>query len=273
MLDLIDAMRDNSWNEDLSGRQLDLLPYPPFMLVTRIRGLDRIGLCLDLQHQVDIVLQLQIMHPRRNIHAVAGMEAYPIFRNSLQGMIHHLDMQFDEFAALLQGQSRYAIVMCDQSRIVDLQQKSCADDCAIFFIHRVGERRQILFVRRIEFVRKIHFQIRRRDRGDKRLFDRRAVERMLQVLDVRLDLLVPDIFDRPGTDQRGHAPRAGGRGRTGPEHDLHLLVDGRKRKCIARHAAEAGPHLVDSLEAANSHARIGREAGFAVFSVVNYVDA
>ena len=161
----------------LSSGSLTSSPHLPFVLVTRIGGLDQIGAGADLQHQVDEVLQLEIVHARRHVDAVAGVEADPILGNAAQRVIDRLDAQRDEARQSSIEASGRAIVVGRHARIVDLQQEARIDDRLVFLVHGVGERRQIFLVRRVEAVLVIELEIGRRDRGDERLLGRDAVER------------------------------------------------------------------------------------------------
>ena len=76
MLDEMDAVRHHAGYEDLVVGQLHLLPDRPLVLVARVGGLDQVGRGADLKHQVDEVLQLEVVHARRDVGAVAGVEAH-----------------------------------------------------------------------------------------------------------------------------------------------------------------------------------------------------
>ena len=71
------------------------------MFVTRVSGLDQICPGANFQHQVDKVFQLKIINPRRDIDAVAGVEAHTILGNAAQCMIDRLDPQPDELATVV----------------------------------------------------------------------------------------------------------------------------------------------------------------------------
>src|SRR5262245_65845947 len=60
-------------DERFARRQFGALPHRPFVLVTRIRGLEGIGAGADFQDEVHDVLELQIMHARPHVDAVAGV--------------------------------------------------------------------------------------------------------------------------------------------------------------------------------------------------------
>ena len=67
MLDEVHAVRDHAGDQELLVWQLDLPPDRPFMLVTRIRRFDDEGASADLQHQIDEMLELEIVHARRDV--------------------------------------------------------------------------------------------------------------------------------------------------------------------------------------------------------------
>src|ERR1700704_972889 len=55
-----DVMGDDAGDQDLSVRQLHLLPYPPLVLMTRIGRLERISTGADLEYELDDLLQRRI---------------------------------------------------------------------------------------------------------------------------------------------------------------------------------------------------------------------
>src|SRR5262245_40051186 len=84
VLDLIDAVRHHTRDEDLAGRQLHLLPHAPFVFMARIGGFDRIGLRANLEHQVHVMLELEIVYPWGDVDAVTGVETNAVLGNALQ---------------------------------------------------------------------------------------------------------------------------------------------------------------------------------------------
>ena len=76
---------------ELAVRQLDVFPHLPFVLVARVRGLERIGSGPDLQDDVDDVLELHVVDARPHIDAVAGVVADLFGRDVAQRMIERLD--------------------------------------------------------------------------------------------------------------------------------------------------------------------------------------
>ena len=189
------------------------------------------------------MLQLEIVHARRDVDAVAGVEAHAVLRNAAQRVVHRLDPQRDELAAVLDRGVARAIVVRRHARIVDLEQEAGVDDRLVFLVHRVGERGEILLVGRVVPVLVVELEIGRRDRGDERLLRLHAVERRLQVRDVGAHLVVPDIFDRPGADLRLRPHRAlrddGARARR--QHHLHVLIGGGEFGGVARGAGGSSP--------------------------------
>ncbi len=164
VLDKLHAMRHHARNEDDVVGELRLLPHRPFMLMARIGCLERERLCVDAQHQVDVVPQLHVVDARRDVDAVAGVEANALARDALERQIDRLDMRRDELAALLDRGVGGAVVMRRHARIVDLQHEASVDDGAVFDVHGVGQRFEVLLVGRIESVAMIEFEVVRRDR-------------------------------------------------------------------------------------------------------------
>ena len=154
----------------MSSGSFDLLPDRPFVLVARVGRLDQIGAGADLQHQVDEVLELEVVHARRDVDAVAGVEADAVFRNAAQRVVQRLDAQRDELAAVLDRGVERAVVVRRHARIVDLQQEAGVDDRHVFLAHRVGERREILLVGGVVAVLVVELEVGRRDRGDEGFF-------------------------------------------------------------------------------------------------------
>jgi hypothetical protein len=75
-------VRDDAGDQQLAVRQLRLLPHPPLVLVPRVAGLEGIGAGVDAEHNVDDVLQIEVVHPRTHIDAVTGVIAHPLGRDA-----------------------------------------------------------------------------------------------------------------------------------------------------------------------------------------------
>ena len=101
-----------------------------------------------------------------------------------------------------------------------------------------------------------------------------ALERRFEVVDVGPQLVLADIFDRPGADQRLRPRRALGDQGAGARrmHDLQVLVGAGELDRVARRAAEAD-RAVDLLEPAEPRPRIGHPVELAVLAVADDVDA
>ena len=100
------------------------------------------------------------------------------------------------------------IIVRDQG-VVHLQHQAGVDDRAVLFPQRIGERHLILLRRAIVLVRNGVSRVRRRDRGHETLLRRAALERCLQVLDIRQNVFLPDVADRSGADHLGPRRAAG----------------------------------------------------------------
>src|SRR5579863_7404719 len=91
-------MPDDAGNERRAGRQFYLLKDAPFMLVARVRGLDRIAPGIDPENQVDDVLQWDVVVVRTVKAAPADMEAHLLLRDAAQRMVQRIDPDFGVFA-------------------------------------------------------------------------------------------------------------------------------------------------------------------------------
>src|SRR5215813_1599220 len=80
VLDRIGVVADDARDEDLALWQLDVLPETPFVRVTRVRCLYRVGLDLHVQHQVDDILQWYVRVVRPLVCAPADVHPYPAGR-------------------------------------------------------------------------------------------------------------------------------------------------------------------------------------------------
>ena len=97
-------MGDHARDEELVAGELYLLPELPLMLVARIGGLEGVAADVELQEQIDEVAQLQVMHTRRHIGAVAGVKAHAVLWNAAQRMIDDLDLRRNETPAVLDAE-------------------------------------------------------------------------------------------------------------------------------------------------------------------------
>ena len=109
------------------------------MLVTRVRGLEGIGAGANLQNEVHDVLELQIVHARSHIDAVAGVMPHFFRRNVAQRMVERLDAQLRTFPKLLEREIGLLDPVGDEMRIVDLQQKAGLYNRLVFLAQRVGD--------------------------------------------------------------------------------------------------------------------------------------
>ena len=78
MLDNVGGVADHARHDDLAGRQLDVLPDCPFVLVTDVAGLETVGLCAHLEHEIDDLLERQVVRVRAVPAAPAEVVAHAI---------------------------------------------------------------------------------------------------------------------------------------------------------------------------------------------------
>ena len=221
-------MRHDPGDENLAIGQLHVFEKLPFMLVSGIGSLDRICAGANLQHQVEVIAQLEVVDTRRNVDAVACMKTDTILGNSPQRIVDRLDPCRDELTAFLDAGAGRAVIMRRHARVVDLQDETGIDDRLVFLMHRVTKRREILFAGPVEFIAMIELEIRRRDRRHESLLGRHLLKRRLQPVDVGLEIGMPGIVDRTGT-AHPH-PRQPQRHLLAPKlsQPRDVLIDGRE---------------------------------------------
>ena len=126
MLDDVRGMGDDPGNERLALGQFDALPNPPFVLVARVGGFERIGAGVDPQHDVDDVLQLHVVDARPDIDAVAGVVADALLWQAAQRVVERVDPYTRPFAAILDARFRVHHVIGGEERVVDLEDEPSA---------------------------------------------------------------------------------------------------------------------------------------------------
>jgi len=123
MLDEVGAVADDPRDERSAFRQFHVLEDPPFVLVARVRRLDRIAPGAHPEDQIDNV-------PERDVVVVGPVKAAPahmqpdsLFRNVAQRVVQRVDPQRGVFAILRDGDFGQASPAVRQVGIVDLQQE------------------------------------------------------------------------------------------------------------------------------------------------------
>ena len=267
VLDEHGRLRDRAWNQHGPFGELHGLPHPPLVLVPRVRGLERVGAGADLQHDVDEVLELEVVDPRADVDAVASMPADALAREPPQRVVERLHPHLRPSTDLIDAQLGPRYVVGRQMRIVDLHEEPRVDDRLVLLAHRVGDREEIFLVGLVVGVALPVLDARRGDRRDEGLRGASRRERGLEVLDVRLNVLVTLVDHRAGAH---HVQRAHGRAR---HRAREPLVELGKRADLARAAPRAPPAFRIGLEAGEALVDVGNEAGLAHLAVVHDVDA
>src|SRR5262252_939358 len=101
MLDAIRRVGDDARDEDLAGRELDALPDVVFVLVARVRCLEREGARLDLENDRRDLSQRRVRRVGAVPAAPAHVIAHAVFGQPGQGVIERLDAHRREPAVLL----------------------------------------------------------------------------------------------------------------------------------------------------------------------------
>ena len=120
----------------------------------------------------------------------------------------------------------------------------------------------------------VELEVRGRDRGDEDVLVAPALERRFEIVEIGPELVLADIFDRPGADQRLRPRDALGdqRARARRMHDLQVLVGAGELDGVPRRGAEAD-RAVDLFEAVEPRPRIGHPVELAVLAVADHVEA
>ena len=128
----------------LPGRQLGVGPDLPLVLVARIGGLERVIVGADLQHDVDQVLELDVVRARPHVDAVAGVMPDALGRQVAQDVVQHLDIVVRPAPHVLDAHVGLEHVVHGEMRIVDLQHEARIDDRLVFLAQRFADGDQEL---------------------------------------------------------------------------------------------------------------------------------
>ena len=198
MLDDIRRVADHARNEHLALRQLDGLPDPPFVLVTRIGALDDESADLHAEDQIDDVLERHVGRVRPGPASPADVIADAIDRQAGDRVVEHLDLQRQPFAVIRKARRRHHAVVGDRgARVVELQHKAGVDDHAILGAHRRADRPDQLLLALVIFVLAVRDDARRRRDRKERFLDLDVPQRGFEIVDIALELRLTGIGDRP----------------------------------------------------------------------------
>src|SRR2546425_5077300 len=273
MLDDVGGVADDARHQFLSGRELDLLPDAPFVLVARVGALDEIGARLDFQYEVDHAFERHIRGVRPRPAAPADVIARAVFGNSGQRLVQHLDVQLDPAAILLKPRRRHhPVIRHGEARVVQLKEQAGVDDCFVLGAHRPRDRAQAFFVALVVLVFPVRNHARRRRHRKKALLHTGGRERGLEVRDVALQFLLAGVFDGCNA-YREDAGRAGSSGRA--VRRIELGVELREARAISAARERIGARSCrPALEAREALERVLRPADrFAELTVARNIDA
>ena len=125
MLDDIRGVADDTGQDQLVVRQFDVLPDLPFVLVADIAGLERIGLDVDRQHDIDDVAHRDVGDVRTVPAAPAQMETDPLLRQAVDRVVERFDPDHRELLVLFDGRLGIDHVpVLGDSRIIELKDEA-----------------------------------------------------------------------------------------------------------------------------------------------------
>ena len=103
----VGVVRDDAGDKNLALGQFHIAPDFPFVLVARVGGLERVSARRNLQHQVDHVLERQVVRVRAVPTAPADVIAHPVFGKPFQRLIQSVHPHLGEFAVIRDGRVRH----------------------------------------------------------------------------------------------------------------------------------------------------------------------
>ena len=208
------------------------------VLVPRIGGFEQIRLRIDGQHDVDDVLHGDVVQMRAVPAAPAQVITNAIFGDPNEGVIQRFDAHHAvPLVRVETHRDADAVPQRRQPRIVDLQLKAGGRDHLVFGLERVGEREHELVLRAVVLVRSTDFDAGRRGGRQKRVGDRKSIERVAQRVDLALKRLLADVLNRSAAQER-HATRRHLIG-----YGARLLEQRAARECLAVKVGELRPVL------------------------------
>ena len=189
MLDDIGGVADHTRNDEFAGRQLDVFPHRPFVLVTHVAGLETVCLRAHFKHQIDDLLERQVVRMRAVPGAPAEMVAHAILRNAGKRVIERVDADFHTPPIFGDARLRLDHIPCiRQTRIVDLQDEAGIDHRAVLIAQRVRYREHEFFLSRVVFVEDVMIEPACREHADERLLGAvGSLERVAENLDLAFD--------------------------------------------------------------------------------------
>ena len=187
MLDDVGRGIDHARNDFLAGRQFDVAPDLPFVLVARVRCRERNRMRAARQHDVDDVLDLDVGVVRRHGRAPAHMHAHALGRQVAHRVVERGDIDGNDLAVV--GERQVEIDHVPQHReigTIELEDKAGLDDRLVFAPHHVGERVDIFFVGLVVAVLEIARDLAGGRRGHEDVLGLRALQRRFRKIDVGL---------------------------------------------------------------------------------------
>src|SRR5580658_6726471 len=203
IFDQVGRVSDDPGQDFLAGRQLNVLPDLPLVLVAGVSGLERVIVAVHRQHEVHQVLHRDVGGVRAVPASPAQVETDFIRRQSFDRVIERVDLHFGVTPVAFDARLVLLLIpIFADGRIVKLNGQAGVDDRLVLFVHGVGAGVQQLLFGLVILVRHARAAC-RSDRVHPRAFRGQAgrLQPGLEIGDVALDHLLALIFDR-AFDQR-----------------------------------------------------------------------
>ena len=160
-------MAHHAGNQDLAIGHLDVAKHLPLVLMAHVAGLDRIALRLHLEQKINNIFERHVAIVRPMPAAPADVETNAVFGNSLERVVHGLDLESGPLAVAchVAAEREPPVVNINQRRIVDLDDEPCINNCLVFLVDRLGQGPGIVFAILVVLVRQDLQRGRRRPRS------------------------------------------------------------------------------------------------------------
>ena len=139
VLDDIGGVADHAGQNHPAVRQFDVLPELPFVFVADIAGLERIGMRIHRQHDIDDVAHRDVGDVGSVPAAPAQMEADAVLRQAADRVVERLDPDHRELLVLFDRRLRIDHVpVLGDCRIIELEDEAGVEDRLVLLAHRIG---------------------------------------------------------------------------------------------------------------------------------------
>ena len=194
MLDDVRRVADDARGERLAGRQVDVLPDAPLVLVARVGVLVEVGAGVDLEHELQDVAQRDVVGVRSVPAAPADVVADLVLRNPLERVVERGDARLGPRPVVVHRAGGHEDVVHERDvGVVDLEVEPRVDDRPVLLGQGVGDAEQRGLLGSVVLVDEARKAGGGRDDGQEALLRPGGLHGRLEVGDVARDDLAADV--------------------------------------------------------------------------------